>query len=125
MAGTFLSKSLLLLQLVSALSTGQAASTPLYKDASAPVEDRVSDLLGRMTIEDKMAQLMQGSLMICSLWFSMSCSLTELTGLVVGDITNWMNATSGEFNYTGLVENMKMKAGSFYGRGSRILTSSE
>jgi beta-glucosidase len=66
MVGTFLSKSLLLLQLVSALSTGQAASTPLYKDANAPVEDRVSDLLGRMTIEDKMAQLMQGSLMICS-----------------------------------------------------------
>ncbi|PKX96955.1 putative beta-glucosidase [Aspergillus novofumigatus IBT 16806] len=90
MVGTFLSKSLLLLQLVSALSTGQAASTPLYKDPSAPVEDRVSDLLGRMTIEDKMAQLMQG------------------------DITNWMNSTSGAFNYTGLVENMKMKAGSFY-----------
>lgn len=33
----------------------------------------------------------------------------------VGDITNWMNSTSGEFNHTGLVENMKMKAGSFYG----------
>ncbi|KAH3045339.1 hypothetical protein KXW01_009528 [Aspergillus fumigatus] len=90
MVGTFLSKSLLLLQLVSILSTGQAASTPLYKDPSAPVDDRVRDLIGRMTIEDKMAQLMQG------------------------DITNWMNSTSGAFNYTGLVENMKMKAGSFY-----------
>lgn len=33
----------------------------------------------------------------------------------VGDITNWMNQTSGEFNYTGLVANMEMKAGSFYG----------
>ncbi|KAH1498984.1 hypothetical protein LV164_004576 [Aspergillus fumigatus] len=90
MVGTFLSKSLLLLQLVSILYTGQAASTPLYKDPSAPVDDRVRDLIGRMTIEDKMAQLMQG------------------------DITNWMNSTSGAFNYTGLVENMKMKAGSFY-----------
>jgi hypothetical protein len=49
-------------------------------------------------------------------------SLTELIGLVVGDITNWMNSTSGAFNYTGLVENMKVKAGSFYGRetGSRF-----
>jgi beta-glucosidase len=116
MVGTFLSKSLLLLQLVSALSTGQAASTPLYKDASASVEDRVSDLLGRMTIEDKMAQLMQGSLMICSLCFYIVLFIDKLIGLVAGDITNWMNSTSGAFNYTGLVENMKMKAGSFYGR---------
>lgn len=64
MVGTFLSKSLLLLQLVSILYTGQAASTPLYKDPSAPVDDRVRDLIGRMTIEDKMAQLMQGPSMI-------------------------------------------------------------
>jgi hypothetical protein len=119
MVGTFLSKSLLLLQLVSALSTGHAASTPLYKDASAPVEDRVSDLLGRMTIEDKMAQLMQGLL---SPWFSCLVHY-RADWMVAGDITNWMNSTSGAFNYTGLVENMKMKAGSFYGRGSRILTS--
>jgi hypothetical protein len=33
----------------------------------------------------------------------------------LGDVTNWMNQTSGTFNYTGLVENMEMKAGSFYG----------
>lgn len=33
----------------------------------------------------------------------------------LGDVTNWMNQTSGAFNYTGLVENMEMKAGSFYG----------
>lgn len=33
----------------------------------------------------------------------------------VGDVTNWMNQTSGESNYTGLVANMEMKAGSFYG----------
>jgi beta-glucosidase len=32
-----------------------------------------------------------------------------------GDVTNWMNQTSGAFNYTGLVANMEMKAGSFYG----------
>lgn len=31
-----------------------------YKDPSLPVEARVEDLLSRMTIEDKTAQLMQG-----------------------------------------------------------------
>lgn len=64
MAGSFFSGGLLLLQLLSGLSTVQAASTPLYKDADASVEDRVADLLGRMTIEDKMAQLMQGALIL-------------------------------------------------------------
>ncbi|KAJ5378689.1 hypothetical protein N7509_011808 [Penicillium cosmopolitanum] len=82
-----ITKGLLLTQLPTLVA---GASTPVYKDASAPVEKRVKDLLGRMTIEDKMAQLMQG------------------------DITNWMNQTSGAFNYTGLVTNMEMKAGSFY-----------
>nr|WAP05610.1 beta-glucosidase [Talaromyces funiculosus] len=43
-----------------------------------------------MTIEDKMAQLMQG------------------------DITNWMNQTTGAFNSSGLIANMEEKAGSFY-----------
>jgi beta-glucosidase len=56
-------KGLLLTQLP-ALVAG--ASTPVYKDASAPVEKRVKDLLGRMTIEDKMAQLMQGIHLILS-----------------------------------------------------------
>jgi beta-glucosidase len=32
-----------------------------------------------------------------------------------GDITNWMDADTGDFNYTGLEENMKIKAGMFYG----------
>lgn len=31
-----------------------------YKDPSLPVEARVEDLISRMTIEDKTAQLMQG-----------------------------------------------------------------
>lgn len=33
---------------------------PPYKDPNVPVDERVVDLLGRMTIEDKMGQLMQG-----------------------------------------------------------------
>lgn len=36
------------------------ASVPPYKNPHLPVDQRVSDLLSRMTIEDKMAQLMQG-----------------------------------------------------------------
>jgi beta-glucosidase len=64
--------------------------TPTYKDPSAPIEARVEDLLSRMDIHDKTAQLMQG------------------------DITNWMDTDTGNFNYSGLVENMKTKAGSFW-----------
>ncbi|KAJ5350378.1 hypothetical protein N7541_008105 [Penicillium brevicompactum] len=90
MVANLLSNGLLLVQLFAALTMGKSPSSPLYKDASAPVEKRVKDLLGRMTIEDKMGQLIQG------------------------DVTNWMNSTTGEFNYTGLVANMEMKAGMFY-----------
>lgn len=50
-------KGLLLTQIPSLVA---GANTPVYKDAKAPVEKRVKDLLGRMTIEDKMAQLIQG-----------------------------------------------------------------
>ncbi len=31
--------------------------TPVYKQASRPIEERVADLLSRMTIEEKIAQL--------------------------------------------------------------------
>lgn len=33
------------------------AETPLYKDSKQPIESRVNDLLGRMTLEEKVAQL--------------------------------------------------------------------
>ncbi|KAJ5576186.1 hypothetical protein N7535_003112 [Penicillium sp. DV-2018c] len=90
MVANMFSTGLLLMQLFSVLVSGKHNSKPLYKDANAPVERRVNDLLSRMTIEDKMSQLMQG------------------------DITNWMDQNTGEFNYTGLVANMEMKAGMFY-----------
>lgn len=32
-------------------------STPLYKNPNAAIEDRVNDLLPRMTLEEKVAQL--------------------------------------------------------------------
>lgn len=54
------SKGLFLVQLFAATVLGDPSKTPLYKDANAPVEKRVEDLLGRMMVEDKMAQLMQG-----------------------------------------------------------------
>ena len=61
MVANMISNGLLLVQLFAALALGKPSSTPLYKDASAPVEKRVKDLLGRMTIEDKMGQLIQGT----------------------------------------------------------------
>jgi beta-glucosidase len=61
MVAGFSTKGLLLLGLLSGFTAGDA-SKPIYKDPSASIDDRVSDLLGRMTIEDKMAQLMQGTL---------------------------------------------------------------
>ncbi|KAF7188440.1 Beta-xylosidase [Pseudocercospora fuligena] len=61
-----------------------------YKDPSLPVENRVKDLVLRMTIQEKTAQLMQG------------------------DISNWLNTTSGAFNQSGLELNFEQKAGMFY-----------
>jgi beta-glucosidase len=36
-----------------------ASATPLYKDASQPVETRVDDLLARMTLDEKIGQMIQ------------------------------------------------------------------
>jgi len=74
----------------STVNANSSLAGAIYKDASQPVEARVQDLLSRMTIQEKMAQLMQG------------------------DISNWINTTSGAFNQSGLVANMEMKAGQFY-----------
>ena len=38
------------------------AQQPLYKNATLPVEERVNDLLGRMTLEEKILQLNQYTL---------------------------------------------------------------
>ena len=76
--------------LVSAQSYGNGTNSTIgaiYKDPSANIDDRVSDLLSRMTIEEKTAQLMQG------------------------DISNWINTTTNAFNYSGLVDNFNNKAG--------------
>ncbi|KAF8919142.1 glycoside hydrolase superfamily [Mucidula mucida] len=43
-------------------ATNEDGSTPLYKDPTASIEDRVNDLLPRMTLEEKVAQLIQGDI---------------------------------------------------------------
>ena len=46
-----------LVALLTVASLGNAQETMKYKDASLPVEVRVQDLLGRMTLEEKVAQM--------------------------------------------------------------------
>ena len=43
--------------LLGANASAQQAARPVYQQASARVEDRVEDLLGRMTLEEKIAQI--------------------------------------------------------------------
>ena len=40
-----------------AAAFGAAAQPERYKDSRAPVDERVADLVGRMTLEEKVAQL--------------------------------------------------------------------
>ncbi len=50
-------KSIWLLPAVITASTLAPAQTPPYRDPSLPVDQRVDDLIGRMTLEEKVAQL--------------------------------------------------------------------
>ncbi|WP_264765671.1 hypothetical protein, partial [Moraxella catarrhalis] len=68
----------------------QAAANATYKDPSASIDDRVADLLSRMTIEEKTSQLIQG------------------------DISNWINTTTNAFNATGIAWNFEKRGGQFY-----------
>lgn len=43
-------------------AAGRKKDTPLYKDASAPVEKRIDDLLSRMTVQEKVWQVNQYTL---------------------------------------------------------------
>lgn len=72
---------------VNAVSVPNSTAGPLYKNPKASVDARIADLLPRMTIEDKMAQLMQGGM------------------------DNWIDTTTNAFNFSGLVENMATMAG--------------
>ncbi|TDZ17099.1 Periplasmic beta-glucosidase [Colletotrichum orbiculare MAFF 240422] len=70
--------SLTIAALFAALANAQNSSTPIYKNSNATIDDRVSDLLKRMTIQEKTAQLVQG------------------------DIRDYLNLTDGRFNQSGL-----------------------
>ncbi|KAG6890480.1 hypothetical protein C0992_001148 [Termitomyces sp. T32_za158] len=76
-------------------NTNTDGSVPIYKDPNAPIEDRVNDLLPRMTLEEKVSQLIQG------------------------DLNGWMDLTDPlddtlVFNETGLEEMMRLKGGSIW-----------
>lgn len=76
--------------LAAVLAQAKPDQNALYMNPKAPIEARIKDLLGRMTIEEKTNQLVQG------------------------DIRNWMNETDGSFNQTGLEWNMAKRGGQYY-----------
>ncbi|KAF7547360.1 hypothetical protein G7046_g9031 [Stylonectria norvegica] len=73
-----------------AASVWASQSKPLYKNPKASIDDRVADLLKRMTVKEKTAQLIQG------------------------DMTNYLNITDGTFNKSGLIWNMEYRANSVW-----------
>ncbi|KAF9461447.1 glycoside hydrolase superfamily [Collybia nuda] len=71
-------------------------SAPTYKNPKASIEARVNDLLPRMSLEEKVAQLIQG------------------------DLNGWMDLRDPldntlTYNQTGLQEMMRLKGGSIWG----------
>ncbi|KAG7093367.1 hypothetical protein E1B28_007049 [Marasmius oreades] len=78
-------------------ATNIDGSLPTYKNPEASIEDRIGDLLPRMTLEEKVSQLIQG------------------------DINGWMSALDDpldntlSFNQSGLEEMMRLKGGSIWG----------
>ncbi|KAK6526350.1 hypothetical protein TWF694_004949 [Orbilia ellipsospora] len=77
-------------QLAHAIPQGSVPSNAVYKDPKASIDDRIADLLSRMTIDEKLGQLMQG------------------------DLSNWIDINTGAYNRTGLLNNFVYKQGSFY-----------
>ncbi|CAM0943350.1 unnamed protein product [Alopecurus aequalis] len=66
----------------------QGGEVPLYKDASAPVEARVRDLLGRMTLREKLGQMAQIDRVVMS--------PRALTDLGVGSVLNGGDSSPGD-----------------------------
>ncbi|KAL2176113.1 beta-glucosidase/beta-xylosidase [Thermothelomyces heterothallicus CBS 202.75] len=87
----FLPSTLLLAAAALAADKGRPSlKNAVYKNPKASVEDRVADLLSRMTIEEKASQLLQG------------------------DIRNWMNETTNALNQTGLEWSTRYRGSAFY-----------
>ncbi|KAG5633968.1 hypothetical protein H0H81_004130, partial [Sphagnurus paluster] len=72
------------------------ASAPVYKNPAASIEDRVNDLLPRMSLAEKVSQLIQGDL---NGWMDMNDPLDNTL----------------KYNQTGLAEMMRLKGGSIWG----------
>jgi beta-glucosidase len=89
-------------------NSNASLANAIYKDASQSVDARVENLVSLMTLEEKMAQLMQG------IHFSNTLSRSPLTLFPEGDISHWLNTTSGEYNQTGLEFNFANRSGMFY-----------
>jgi hypothetical protein len=96
-----------MLACLSVLATSPAAhaqkpQTPAYKDATKPIERRVTDLLGRMTIDEKVAQLQ-------SMW--------TLPGILGGQAPGGLRASSifdkGQFNEAKAKESMSNGVGTY------------
>ncbi|KAI0352431.1 glycoside hydrolase [Trametes cingulata] len=79
-----------------ARGTNKDGSRPLYKNPNADIEARVNDLLPRMTLEEKVAQLIQGDM---NGWMDFSDPLDD----------------TKTFNQTGLEAMISQKAGSIWG----------
>jgi beta-glucosidase len=79
-----------------AVSSDPNSITPLYKDPTAPIEARVTDLLSRMSLQDKTAQLIQG------------------------DINSWLDPKTAALNSSGLQWSMSHRAGQFWAGASTL-----
>ncbi|ETW84887.1 glycoside hydrolase family 3 protein [Heterobasidion irregulare TC 32-1] len=77
-------------------ATNKDGSLPTYKNPDASIEDRVADLLPRMTVEEKVAQLIQGDM---NGWMSLNDPLDD----------------TKVFNQSGLEQMMATKAGAIWG----------
>jgi beta-glucosidase len=82
-------KSALLISAVATLVSA-ASSNKTYLNPDAPIEDRIADLLPRMTLREKASQLVQG------------------------DMRNYLNLTTGAVNETGLEWTMEYRGNSVW-----------
>ena len=83
-----------------ARGTNKDGSVPVYKNPHASIEARVNDLLPRMTIEEKVAQLY--------VYLHICAYETHSVTRIQGDMNGWMNFNdplddTKTFNQTGLV----------------------
>ncbi len=81
-------------------------SLPIYKNAQASIEDRVNDLLPRMTIEEKVAQMYVDYRGLLTRMEYEGVILTYIS--IQGDLDGWMNLDDPlddtlTYNQTGLV----------------------